>query len=161
MSSAGADCVITLVEMRSAPGVGVGAHGVERDPARHLDEEPRGRGRRAPATTQARTASGVMLSSSTIVAPAAIASCTWLGAVALDLDRAARPRARARVHRVGDAQPGEVVVLHQHEVRQRAAVVHAAAGAHRGLLHRPQPGQGLAGVPDRGRSARRRRRTGG
>ena len=49
-------------------------------------------------------------------------------------------------------EAGEVVVLQQHEVGQRAAVVHAAAGAHRRLLERAQTGQRLAGVPD----ARRR-----
>ena len=43
-----------------------------------------------------------------------------------------------------------MVVLDQHEVAQRAPVVHAAAGPHRGLLQRPQPGGRLAGVPDAG-----------
>ena len=91
-----------------------------------------------------------MLSSSTIVAPAAIASCTC--STRSHSTSTVRPghSARARAHRLGDAEPGEVVVLHQHELRQRPAVVHAAAGTDRRLLDRPQAGQRLAGVPDPG-----------
>ncbi len=66
MSSAGADCVITLVEITSATGVGVGAHVLEGDAARHLHQESRRRERRT-SVTQARTSSGVMLSSSTML----------------------------------------------------------------------------------------------
>ena len=90
-----------------------------------------------------------MLSSSTIVAPGR----DRLLAPARRGRTRPRPcvpatRAGARCDRVGDAEAGEVVVLDQHEVGQRAAVVHAAPGAHRRLLDRAQPGQRLAGVPD-------------
>ena len=59
--------------------------------------------------------------------------------VALDLDRC-RPGQRDRARSTDFAMPsrGEVVVLDQHRVGERVAVVEAAAGAHRGLLHRPQ-----------------------
>ena len=147
MSSAGADCVITLVEIRSAPASAYGADVLERHAARHL----------APGSRRG------------AVAHERHARAHLVGSHVVEQHHAWRPRrspprtcstrshststvrpghsARARAHRVGDADAGEVVVLHQHEVRQRAAVVHAAAGAHRGLLERTQAGQRLAGVP--------------
>ena len=56
-----------------------------------------------------------------------------------------------RGHRLGDADAGQVVVLHQHGVGQAGAVVGAAAGAHRRLLEGAQAGRRLAGVEDPGR----------
>ena len=102
-----------------------------------------------------------MLSSSTIVGARGDRLVDLLEAVALDLDRATRPAVARALDRVGDADAGEVVVLHQHEVGQRPAVVDAAAGAHRRLLERAQTGQRLAGVPDPRTRRRPRRRSDG
>ena len=145
MSSAGADCVITLVEITSAPASANGADVLERDATGDLDRNQCGAELRTSAT-HVRDLVGVMLSRSTMVAPALTASSTCASAVALDLDRAARPLSVRSLHRGGDGDAGEVVVLQEHEVGQRAAVVHSPAGAHRGLLQRTQAGQRLAGV---------------
>ena len=158
MSSAGADCVMTLVEIEVGAGVGVRAHVLERDAARHLDEHTGGA---IDARRTRRTSSGVMLSSSTMVAPAATASSHLLDAVALHLDRAARPPRRALGRTASrDAQAGEVVVLDQHEIGQRTAVVHAATGAHRRLLERRAARAASCGCPRSACGRRRRRRTG-
>ena len=78
-----------------------------------------------------------------------------LHAVALDLDRAAGPHGErgARTASV-IVETGEVVVLHEHQLRQRAPVVHPSAGTDRRLLERAQAGQRLARVPDAGTLAR-------
>ena len=153
MSSAGADCVMTLVEMRSAPASAYARTVSSVIPPDTSTRNPAGAVLRT-SETQARTSSGVMLSRSTIVGAGGDRLLHLLDAVALDLDGAAGPAAPAPGATASVmVEPGEVVVLHQHELGQRAAVVHAAAGAHRGLLDRPQPGQRLAGVPDPGRRA--------
>ena len=122
------------------------ADGLERDAARHLE---RHRDRR-PRATASRTSSGSMLSSRIRSAPAATASCTWSSvshstSTIRPGQRDLRPFDRGR-----EIQEREVVVLDQHGVAQALPVVEAATGAHRGLLDRAQPGQGLAGVADLG-----------
>ena len=83
-----------------------------------------------------------------MVAPAEIASCTC--SARSHSTSTVRPGQRACARRTAsrDADAGEVVVLDQHELGERATMVHAAAGAHRRLLDRTQTGQRLAGVPD-------------
>ena len=152
MSKAGADWVMTLVEMRSAPVDGVGGAMVSSVTPPDTSTSAR------PATraTHFATSSGVMLSSITRSAPAVDRLDHLLDPVALDFDAAARPLLAApRRDGLADAEPPEVVVLHEHHLGQRAAVVHAAAGAHGRLLERAQPGQRLAGVPDACATARR------
>ena len=56
--------------------------------------------------------------------------------------------ARARVTASRDPEAAQVVVLHEHQVGERPAVVDAAAGAHRRLLERAEPGQRLACLAD-------------
>ena len=87
MSKAGALCVMTLVEMRSAPVDGV-ARRRSRASRRPTPRRPRGRRRRA---THFATSSGVMLSSITRVGAAVDGLDHLLDPLALDFDAAARP----------------------------------------------------------------------
>src|SRR5581483_10346287 len=68
--------------------------------------------------------------------------------ITLDFDVARRPVLPRALHGPGHAERPEVVVLYEDHVRQRTAVVGAAARAHGGLLERAQAGCGLARVPD-------------
>ena len=65
--------------------------------------------------------------------------CHLLQAVALDLDHPPRPQRPGPAHRLGDARPGEVVVLDQDGVGEAGPVVGAATGAHRRLLEGAEP----------------------
>ena len=89
MSNAGADCVIALVEMRSAP---VAAYAVTVSSEMPPDTSSAVSGRELARTslTHAATSSVVMLSSITMSAPAATASSTW----------------SARSHSTSTARPG-------------------------------------------------------
>ncbi len=75
--------------------------------------------------------------------------------LALDFDAAPGPLLAGAPDGLADAEPSEVVVLHEHHLGQRPAVVHAAAGAYGRLLERAQAGERLARVPDAGATARR------
>ena len=120
-------------------------------PARDLDEGAGPRARHGRTRRTRRTCSGSMLSSITRSAPAATASSTCAGTVAFDFHTAARASSsRARADRAADARAAEMVVLDEHDVGERTAVVDAAAGADGGLLERAEPGKRLAGVPDTG-----------
>ena len=142
-SSAGADWVIALVETRSAPGRGQRRDVVEVHAARHLDQRPSGHERDAAAHLV-----GTHVVEHHQVGSRLDRLQDLLEPVALHLHRARRPPVPGRRHRLGDGEAGEVVVLHEHHVRQRATMVHAAARSHGGLLEGPQPGERLAGVPD-------------
>ena len=141
----GADWVMTLVEIRSAPAAAK-APTVSRvtPPETSISTRPAAVathtsicGRRHVVAEHQPGAGGDRLDQ-------------LLEAVALDLDRAARPPVLGPVHRLGDAQTGEVVVLHEHEVGERAPVVDAAARPHGRLLEGPKAGRRLAGVPHPG-----------
>ncbi len=79
-----------------------------------------------------------------------------VGTVALDLHQAPRPTPAGGGDRLGDGQAAQMVVLHEHGVRQARAVVVATAGANSCLLECPQARSGLAGIenpyPGRGSS---------
>ena len=81
--------------------------------------------------------------------------------VALHLERHPRRRRTHRRDRRGHpARRGDVVVLDQGCVAQSHPVVLAAAAPHGVLLEQPQPGRGLAGVPDHRPGSRHRVRPG-
>ena len=144
MSSAGADCVITLVEITSGPASAKRADVLERHATRDLDDHV---GRRAADERHARAdLVGSHVVEEHHARSRADGFLDLREAVALDLDRAAGPQVVRPLHRGADADAGEVVVLQEHEVRQRTTVVHSPTRAHRGLLERTQAGQRLAGV---------------
>src|SRR5436309_967488 len=68
--------------------------------------------------------------------------------VALHLHAQPRPAQPGAGHGLRYRQAGEVVVLDEHAVGKAAAMVDAAARAHRGLLEGAQAGGGLARVAD-------------
>src|SRR5665213_4257035 len=69
-----------------------------------------------------------------------------LDRIAFDLDHPTRPGRPGPFDRLLDTDRGDVIVLDQHRVAQRVAMVEAAARADGRALHRTQPGKGLAGV---------------
>ena len=129
-------------------GRGVGADGGQRHPTGDLGED-RARARPgAPPRWPRRRCPGSMLSSSTASAPARAASATWSRAShSISTIRPGHSVA-GPAHRVGDARPGQVVVLDQDGVGEAGAVAGAAAGAHGRLLEHAQARRGLAGVED-------------
>ena len=91
MSSAGADCVIALVDTRSAPVAAYGRDGVERDAARDLHERVR------PAAVAhdldaLRGVAGRHVVEHHDVGAGRDGLLHLVGPVALDLDAAARPQ---------------------------------------------------------------------
>ena len=95
MSSAGADCVITLVEIRSAPASAYARDVVERDATRDLDEATCG-----AVASDERHAGAHLVGRHVVEQHDGRAGrdrlLDLLGAVALDLDRAAGPQRRGR-----------------------------------------------------------------
>ena len=83
-----------------------------------------------------------MLSSITRSAPASTASWTCSSRSHSTSTVRAGHRRRAARHRLGDREPGQVVVLHEHDVGQRAAVVDAA----RRLARPPSRGPAARGA---------------
>ena len=136
--------------MKSAPVSAYAPTSVDRDAARHL--EP------SPTPSRISTAFAHLVGGHVVEQHDVDAGVARLGhlleRVALDLDDAHRPARAGPLDRLGEAERGEVVVLDQHRVGERLAVVEAAARAHRGLLHAAQAGQRLAGVEDAGLPAR-------
>ena len=120
MSSAGADCVIALAEMRSAPVVGVGGDRLEGDAARDLDERGRAVARRARSRRTSPRRRASCCRASRRRRRRATASSTWSGAVALDLDAAPGHSSPGSEHGGRDRRAREVVVLDQHHVGQRS-----------------------------------------
>src|SRR5690606_23400796 len=115
------------------PGPGVAADGVEGDAAAHLEQRsaatPGGvvvGGLHAPADL---VGAHVVEQQGVGARPERLADL--LEAVALDVHGAAWPPQPGGADGVGDAEPGEVVVLEEDPVGQVAAVVGAAAGPHR------------------------------
>ena len=123
--------------------LGVRPDGLERDAARHLDRD---------RTLEQRDRLADLVGRHVVEQDTIGRGVACLGhlveRVALDLDHPARPRRPGPLDRLRDAGRGDVVVLDQHRVAERVAVVEAAAGAHRRPLNRAQAGKRLAGVED-------------
>src|SRR4051794_7939745 len=102
-------------------GVGVRPDAVEGDPARHLDGDPSAdHGDRFRDTVRAHV---VEQDQAGAARPRLV---DLFQVVALALDGPSRPPHLGPPYRLGDVEAGQVVVLHQHEVAQRAPVVDAA-----------------------------------
>ena len=143
-----------VVDAGGADGGGVG----EGEAAGGLEQRTRrGRVRGVLASampTARRIWSGVKLSSSTRSAPASSTSVSWPSESTSTSTGEPGPHRADRLERRRHSPGGDdVVVLHERGVRQRHAVVDAAAAAHGVLLEHPQARRGLAGVAHLGAGA--------
>ncbi len=158
-SSARTLWVSAPTEMTSTPVAAIVGDRVEGHAAARLDERAAGR----RVATPSRSSSGLKLSSMIVSTPAETHRFDLVEAVDLDLEvrRVADPLPRG-ADRVADrdalgGEHREVVVLGEHGVGERRAMVVAAAVPHGLALEHAQAGRGLAGVDDAGARAGDRR----